>query len=395
MRVLTLLCCLMPLPVMAETISAEIGRAGLTATAARLQTLTAPTDEDRFALGGLRFLAAVEGALQKHWAAGWTDPTGLLPFMRLPVPDNPNPAPSDPALITDLFRDIGAGMDQARAPLAAIPDTSTFGLEISFADLWFDINANATRDVGEDIMPLLGPALLGWRWMDRDPATPAPVVRFDVADVAWLSAYTHVLGGVSELVLAYDPKAALTQTLAAKAVMAGFGPNSSEYESYGLGIAADVIATLDAALSQQPDPARMTAAHRHFMAMIADNRRFWALVVAETDNTQEWLPNDAQTSALGLALPPGTGTQWLAVLSDAESLLNGTALVPYWRVGDGAGVNIGRMFTDPKPIDIVGWIQGWAAVPYLETGPAVSADSWNAFADMMAGETMLMSLFLN
>lgn len=395
MRALPLILLLLPLPAMAETTSQEIGRAGLTATAARLAALPAPSDADRFALAGVRFLGAVEGALQKHWAAGWTDPTGMLPFLRLPVPDNPNPAPADPALITALFRDVGAAMDQARAPLAEIPETSDFALEISFADLWFDVNANALRDPGEDMMPLLGPALLGWRWMDRDPATPAPVVRFDRADAAWLSAYTHLLGGVSALVQAYDPTAALTQTATAKAAMAAFGPNMSEYESYGIGTAADVIATLDAALSQQPDAARMLAAQQHFQAMITDNRRFWALVEAETDNAQEWLPNDRQTSALGMVIPQGTGTTWLGVLADGESLLNGSKLAPYWRVADGAGVNISRLFTDPKPIDIIGWIQGWAAVPYLEKGTIVSSANWNAFGDMMAGEAMLMSIFLN
>jgi hypothetical protein len=395
MRALTLLCCLLPLPALAETLSQEIGRSGLTATAARLETLASPGDVDRFALGGVRFLAAVEAALQKHWAAGWTDPTGMLPFLRLPVPENPDPVPADPALITTLFRDMGLAMETARAPLADIPDSSGFGLDISFGDLWFDVNANATRDQGEDMMPLLGPALLGWRWSERDPAAPAPVVRFDVADAVWLSAYTHLLGGFSDLVQAYDPTAALTQTLTAKAAMAALGPAFSEYESYGLGTAADVIATLDAALSQQPDATRTRSAQQHFLAMITDNRRFWALVETETDNAQEWLPNDRQTSALGLVLPPGTGTRWLAVLTDVEGLLQGTRLVPYWRVGDGAGVNVARMFTDPQPIDIIGWIQGRSAVPYLQTGTLVTAASWMAFEDMMLGEAMLMSIFLN
>ncbi len=45
------------LPAAAQSISDEIGTTGLTATEARLAALTAPTDEERFALGGVRFLA--------------------------------------------------------------------------------------------------------------------------------------------------------------------------------------------------------------------------------------------------------------------------------------------------------------------------------------------------
>ena len=37
------------------------------------------------------------------------------------------------------------------------------------------------------------------------PGTAAPTIRFDTADAAWLAAYTHLLAGVSELALAFDP----------------------------------------------------------------------------------------------------------------------------------------------------------------------------------------------
>ena len=49
------------------------------------------------------------------------------------------------------------------------------------------------------------------------------------------------------------------------------------------------------------------------------------------------LPNDKQQSALGLTLPPGTGAVWLSVLEDAEALLKGTKLAPYWRQRGGWG----------------------------------------------------------
>ena len=382
-------------PVAAETISAEINRAGLAATELRLAALPAATDEEKFALGGVRFLGALESAMQKRWESGMTDTTGVLPFLRTPIPENPNPGPPDPALITAVFTDAALAMNAARASLSTIPDTSDFGMELSLADVWFDVNANTVRDAGEGLVELLGPMLIGWQWESRDPATPAPVIRFDVADAAWLSAYTHMLGGFSEIVLAYDPTAALTQTMAATEALQALDPTHKDADEYNINAAINVIATLDLALSQTPDADRMASAKAHFLAMVADNRRFWALVETEADNAKEWLPNDRQKSAMGVDLPKGAGIAWLAILTDVEGLLNGTKLLPYWAVGSAAGVNVERMFSDPRAVDLIGWIQGWAALPYLEQGDVVGSASWTAFEGMISGDAMLFALYLN
>ncbi|MDZ4309729.1 MAG: hypothetical protein U1A24_04110 [Cypionkella sp.] len=398
MRILTTVLLCLATPLHAETISAEIGSKGLAATAARLATLPAPTDTDRFALGGVRFLGAVEAALQLRYSAGMTDQTGMLPFLRLPLADNPTPVPFQPAMISDLFRSVDTKLALAREPLAAIPDSSDFTLDINFADLWFDINANQTRDQGEDALDVLGPMLLGWQWDSRDPATPAPLVKFDAADAAWLSAYTHLLQGVSDVVLAYDPSEPIDRIRKTHEKMRSLGGVSPSFITGAGGDGLDeldVIAIVIAALQQTPDAARMTSAQAHFLSMIADNRRFWDTVAQETDNAAEWLPNDKQQSALGVTLPPGTGAVWLSVLDDAEGLLKGTKLAPYWRQQGAAGVNIAKVFTDPRPADLAGWIQGWAAAPYLETGTLVSAQNWSAFEQMMGGEAMMLSFYLN
>ena len=397
MRALPLLALLsLPLPAAAESLSAEIARAGLAPTEARLAALPTPTDADRFGLAGVRFLGAVETALQLRYATGMTDRPGMLPFLRIPLADNPTPAPFDPAIIATLFNTVSTKMDAAREPLAAIADSSDFGLEINFADLWFDINANKTRDIGEDMLAVLVPMLLGPQW-DQTAQTPAPVVRFDAADAAWLSAYTHLLGGLSNIILAYDPTEPTTRIMAARAAMASLGTVSPD-PIFGGGDAPDsldIFAIALAALNQTPNTARMTSAQTHLLAMIADNRRFWTLVEAETDNAAEWLPNDRQKSALGIDLPQGAGQQWQAVLTAAESLLTGEKLLPYWRLDGPVGVNLAKIFTDPRPVDIPGWIQGWAALPYLQNGTVVSAQSWNSFDQMMSGQAMMLSLYLN
>ena len=400
MRVLPLLCLLTTaLPATAETISAEIGTAGLAATETRLAALPAPTDADRFALGGVRFLRAVEGALQLRWQTGLSAQMTMLPFLRLPIPENPSPVAFNPAAIATLFKNVSTGMDSARAPLADISPTADFGVEIAFKDIWFDINSNSTRDQGEDLLTALGPMIMGWQWDGRDPTTPAPVIRFDAADAAWLSAYTHLLGGLSDVILAYDPTAPITRVTDARNAMSKLGMLAPD-PIFGMGgggslDAVDYISIFLATLNQTPDKARMLSAQTHLLAMVTDNRRFWADVALETDNDKEWIPKDDQKSAMGIELPPGTGPMWLGVLSDFEALLKGDKLIPFWRIDGPAGVNIARMFTDPRAIDVAAWIQGEAAVPYLETGDLISPQNLAQFDAMMSGETMLFTLYLN
>jgi hypothetical protein len=400
MRVLPIFCLLtMALPADAQTISAEIGSTGLIATETRLAALPSPTDADRFALGGVRFLRAVEGALQLRWKTGLSEQLTMLPFLRLPIPENPAPAAFDPTAIATLFKDVGTGMDSARAPLTDIVANADFGVEISLSDLWFDINANATRDAGEDMLAVAGPMIVGWAWDSRDPTTPAPIIRFDGADVAWLSAYTHLLGGLSDVILAYDPTDPITRVTDARTAMSALGQLTPD-PIFGMGggsslDAVDYAAIILATLNQSPDKPRMASAQAHFLSMVTDNRRFWAEVGLETDNDNEWLPNDSQKSAMGIELPPGTGPMWLGVLSDFEALLTGKKLVPYWRITGPAGVDVGQMFTDPRPIDLIAWVQGEGAVPYLKQGDLISPANWQAFEQVMSGQAMLFTLFLN
>lgn len=384
---------LAPLPATAQDLSTEVATSGLAATVARLETLAAPTESDRFALAGLRFLRAIETTYQTRWRTGLDDPSGMIPLLRLEQGVSPTAA-STPGDVAALFAQVAQDMASARAPLAGLATGPEFSVEIRLADLWFDVNADGTRTPDEDLMQLLGPTLMGWRWFDRDTAAPAPTIRFDRADAAWLSAYTHLLEGAAKTILAYDPTDALTRAATARAAMQAISPPYAE-EFFVIRPWVDALWVMLDALDQQPDATRLMQARDHFLAMIADNRAFWTAVEAETDDDAEWLPNARQTSALGLTLPPETGATWLAVLADGEALLNGTKLIPYWRTGDGAGVNLARMFTDPAPIDVKDWIQGAGALPYLEQGETVSAESWARFEAMMGGDAMLMSVWLN
>ncbi len=381
-------------------LSTEIGQKGLSAVEARLSDLLEPTEAERFALGGVRFLRTVEAALQMQAREGLYDPTGMVPFLRFgdraAVAADPS-RPLRPEAVRELFDGVVNGLNEARQPLGQLGATD-FSVEINLQDLWFDVNEDGKRTPDEGLMQLFGPALMGWRWSERAPDAPAPVVHFDAADAAWLTAYCHLLQGLGDIIIAYDPTEPIRSVQDAKARMAALSsaPGSGDPQAYAyFATATDTAAIMIKALDQDPDKTRLHAARDHFLAMVADNRRFWDAVGRETDNDHEWLPNDRQTSALGLDLPPGTGAHWLKVLADMEAILKGERLIPYWRTGTGVGLNIANLFNDPRPVDLVDWIQGAGALPYLQQGTLADADAWAAFEDMTQGQAMLLTLYLN
>jgi hypothetical protein len=381
-------------PLAAETISQEIGRSGLAATEARLAALPAPAPDEAFALGGVRFLRAIETSFQIRWRNGLTDRTGMLPFLRLPLTDNLSPQPFDPGAIAAVFQAANGHLAGGLSALQSIDPAQDFGLTIDLSDLWFDVDADGTRTPGEGLLEIAAPMIPG-SGLATDAA--APVIRFDRADAAWLTAYSHLLSALSEVVLAYDPTEPVTRVMAAVAGMQALAPLQSDWLLGGSGKlqAVDMLAMLIATLDQTPDAARMAAAHEHLLQVVAQNRRFWDLVAQETDNEAEWLPNDAQVSGLGVALPPGTSARWQAVLAEAEAILQGRALIPYWRLGEEAGLNVQKIFLEPRPVDLAGWIQGWAALPYLQQGPLASPEAVRAFDEMAGGQAMLLAFWLN
>lgn len=394
MRALALTLALAASPAMAETLSEEIGRAGLGPTEARLATLPSPTNEELFALAGLRFLGGVEAALQLRWQTGVRADWSELPILRLPIPENPAARDFMPSDFTTLITGLDADMEAARAALAQLGD-KPFALDIRLADLWFDIDGNGQRGEGEDIGSVAGLTLGGGRMI----STPVvdPVITFDTADAAWLSAYTNFLSGFASVALAYDPEPAIQRVMdSSAAIHALWGetppPNAMDMM---FGRQVDRIAMVLHALSRTPDKALAADAHAHFLAMISENRRFWSLVALEEDNRNEWVPNAKQVSGLGVFVPPETSERWQAVLAEAERALKGEVLIPHWRFGGEAGINLRRAFEDPPAVDLLTWIQGEGLLPYAEKGPRMTMQAWNDFERLVSGDAVLFAVFLN
>jgi hypothetical protein len=384
-------------PALAErsALSAEIAETGIAATEARLAALPAPAPEELFALAGMQFLGGVEKALQIRWRTGIQADWSELPILRLPIPENPAAQTFKSADFIDLLTGLDAQMAKARAALDKV-GTQDVALEIAIGDLWFDIDGNGTRQQGEGVSEVAGLTLGGAGRMGMQ-AVNDPVIRFDTADVAWLSAYVEFLRGFTKLALAYDPAPAIDRIMASTSAMKAFWGDTPPNNAFDMmfGRQVDRAAMVLTALSQSPDATLTQEAHAHLLAMITENRRFWALVEAETDNDSEWIPNDRQVSGLGLTMPPGTGARWQGVLADAEKLLKGELLIPHWRFGAEAGINLRKMFEAPVPVDLVTWIQGEGLLTFAEKGPQASPFAWNEFVSMVQGDELLFAVFLN
>lgn len=393
-------------------ISAQIGKDGLTATRAALERIANRSPEQALALAAVTFLNGVESAYQARWRVGATQMIAPLPVLSAELPANPDPQPLTADFLNAIAGRIATDMQAARAALPEAVPADT-GLVLNLEDLWFDIDGNGQRGAAEALMALAGQALalpppdMGFD-AQGNPLPPAPpvaaVVRFDGADAHWLRAYTHLLGGTSEAVLAFDPAPELARLIALRKAVSdqwaasaqGAGqPGTGAMMDMQFGSIVDMVGTTLATLRHQPDPARVGKAVTDLRAMIAANRDFWAAVDQETDNDREWIPNGKQTAALGFTLPEGTGAAWLDVLAQAEAMLDGQKLIPYWRFAPGHGIDLSAWLADPAPVDVLGWIQGTDALPYAKTGTLMTADALRQFEAMVGGRAGLYMVLLN
>ena len=381
-------------------ISAMIAEEGLASGEAALAAIVDPSPTEAFALGGVRFLGALETALQARYDVALSG--GLVdrvdwPVLRLPIPPNPNAAPFEAHMIIDLFSQLERDLATALPPLDSINSSDDVALQINTGDIWFDINRNGLRDRGEDMMQIVGTALMTQR--GDVPDMQNLTIQFDTADAAWLSAYAHLLSGVSETLMALDPTEAIDRVLAARTAFHEISPLPTDQRGWfspaDFADWLDLMAIHAFAMDQPVDVTHSRAAHAHFLGMIEDNKIFWARVAAETDNTSEWIPNSNQTSALPLPFPPDLGDRWQAVLQDAEALLNGELLLPFWRVGSDAGLNLAEMFQNPPQFEPVSVIHGEVLLPYVEYGPLVTRQNLIQFERLVVGRSGLFMIILN
>jgi len=229
-------------------------------------------------------------------------------------------------------------------------------------------------------------------------------IGLDSADVYWLRGYCHVLQALADMVLAYDHRRFFEHT-----AHIYFADPQTEFarerelpdqqpqqRSAFRETIVDVIAVIHLLDFKLQEPRRLRSAQEHLLQMVAMSRQSWELILAESDDDHEWIPGPDQQSII----QNGTMNQeridtWHTFLDEAEAILQGEKLIPFWREGFEEGLNLANVFTDPRDFDLVLWVQGTAALPYLERGEQTSPTTWREFQRVFRGQFVGFAFWIN
>lgn len=368
-------------------------------------------DQARFGLGTIQFLRGVERLMQSLYAYGLGNNEdrfgGGLPFARLPVPPNPDPK----TISYDDCREIASAwvkdLATAEATLAQVKSADV-KLPLKIGLVRLDFNGDGAAADDETLWKIFA------RVQNiRDAAATQPggemaqqaeqfVIAFDAGDVQWLRGYCHLLMALGDMMLAHDERELFESTahlffpkVESPYLYLGEGRKVADM---GMGFdIADAIAFIHLIRFPVVEPQRMQSAHAHLTEMLQRSRASWELILAETDDDREWIPNAKQQTVLpNVRVSQEMIQSWLQFLDEAEALMAGKRLAPFWRgAEEQRGVNLRRVFIEPRPLDLVLWVQGSAAAPYLEKGELTRPDVWQNMARAFRGNLFGFAVWFN
>jgi hypothetical protein len=357
--------------------------------------------ERRFGLGFVRLFGAVERVGQRLHRHGF-DPkparalSYVLPAItELPIPVNEAPEVISyddwRSLLLDWRADL-ASVEQALAPL----EGRDVGLLLRPQRIRLDLDGDGVPD-----LPLLDGVLVSGALTDLEGAdSPQPIaIRFDAADVSWLRGYVALVSALTEVFLAHDARELFERTaqLVFPKVDSPY-PFLSDWRDGPEGDWSwlrDFVALIGLLDLEVTEPERMGQALVLLRTSAAHSLALWDSVLSETDDDHEWIPSPTQWGPLGVTLSHGQVSSWQEMLREADRILAGERLVPFWRRGTGQGLNVARVFTEPRRFSLMSWIQGPAAVPYLEEGTLTEPDTWREVRRAFGPDLFTRSIWLN
>lgn len=268
----------------------------------------APHDaQTRFGLGVLRFLRCFERLAQSFHEYG-IRPQPNVPFLRLPVPENPAPARITYGAFRSVLDRCRLDLGIAEATLSGVTDAEV-KLPLRLAPVRLDFGH--ARPI-----PLL--EVLRRIGFERQPGfladNPEFRVGFDRGDVAWLRAYCHLLMALLDLYLAIGTRWAFDRwaiRVFARPVVGESVPDHDWRRGWTL-----------------VEPARLGRVRQHLIRVAELNYETWEHIRAETDDDCEWLPNPRQRGVLGLPVREEMIDAWLAMMRELHALLEGRHTLP-------------------------------------------------------------------
>ncbi|MGF1577832.1 MAG: hypothetical protein ACFCD0_00555 [Gemmataceae bacterium] len=336
-----------------------------------------PKDEEvRLGLGVIQFFLTFEHfghSLHKYGLRTEDSSTGFRFMMRRMLPQNRNPKTVGYKDVQKMFRKIADDLAKVDGTLAKV-DTSKVKLAIRPALI--KVKVWPTSD------PVAAPLVMRAMGMDVQPQkVKGFMIKFDGGDVHWFRGYCHFLAAATDVILALDHKE-LFECAAHMVFDKVDTPhkflleNRPAFDDNDVWRGRRVEPWFDAVagfhLSLRfgiEKPKRMRSAIKHIDAMLGHAKEMWKHYAAEKDDDHEWIPNPKQTGVLRVKVTQDMIDTWLDVIGEAERVVQGKSLIPFWRGKNfKRGLNVRKVFMKPQTIDIVRWIQGTGATPYLEQG---------------------------
>lgn len=348
----------------------------------------------RFGLGIARFLQAIESISQK---------LEIYEFRQRPFDREGNESPHLPApkellsyaRLRKIIQELSDDLAQVEMSLKLIGDADV-KLPLHVGRIPLKLPGN--RGLAMTLLPVLRNLRLG------PPGNEADfVICFDRADVDWLRGYCHIMQGLAEFLLAYDSQG-LFDVIAHRVfyhvqVPHEFLLEPSRNSNGGFfgdpETIMDLIAAIHMVRFPVKEPQRMSVSLEHFRQALVHSRQMWKLVFAETDNENEWIPGPNQQGAINIGITREMVENWLLALDEVDAILLGKKLIPFWRGKTERGINLRKVFLQPTTFDLVLWIQGTAAIPYLEEGDLSSFETWQKFDRAFGGQMIGFGVWFN
>lgn len=306
--------------------------------------LTSDPEDDRarFQLGILQFLRALEHLGQSLYEHGAVSEKAQQPFLRLPVPNNPDPATISYRDVQRILDLLGYELQRAEVTLAGIKDDEVI-TPLRLAPIHLDFTHG--RKPPTSLLKIM--EHFNGRQLAFAKDNPEFLVHFDRGDVAWLRAYCHLLCSMLEGYLAVDGEIGFENRV--KGIFPKIQP-STRQEPDDWYLYLPIV-----------DGPRLHRMRLHIIAVCDLNEETWRHIRGETDDSFEWLPHPKQTDQLGVPITDDQIDAWLSMMKELRGLFNGDTLVAsnwlqylYPKQPEGLGVNVAKVLDNP-PADLFHW----------------------------------------
>ncbi len=163
-----------------------------------------------FEAGALQTLKAVETLFQTRYKYEIGRSMGFLMGRRTNgFSSNPNPDQRDGQTFIAMLEKFEADLTEARRTLQQARKDPNIHFEWKVEEIWLDLDGNGQRSDVESMTQIAAQFLSGrgsWAVGQSENNQSTEIkIRFDHADAIWLIAYTHLLSGLANGVMAFDP----------------------------------------------------------------------------------------------------------------------------------------------------------------------------------------------